>query len=112
MPQGHGKDFQVQPEAEVFDVVEVVVDPGDRRSRVGSGSAQTVCLRPAGHSRPHEAALMIIGHQFVITATCSQHARNMRARPDQGHVAQYNVDQLRQLVDARGTQKPAEPRHP
>eukprot|EP01136_Pigoraptor_vietnamica_P003704 Opistho-1_new@33256 len=97
-------DQRVEPRAEVADIIEVVLqlveDVGDVRDMA------LVDLRPAGDARPHDMAVAV-ERQFLLIPF-GEHFR-LGPRPDPAHLAAQDVHDLRQLVDARPAQEPAEP---
>ena len=86
----------------MLDVIQIVFDA---RVQIGI-AAPAVHLRPAGnpgldHMFFHVIRHLILKHFHKI--------RTLRARADNGHIAQQHIDQLRQLVQAGFPQKGAKP---
>ena len=66
----------------MFDVVEIVVDAGDRKIGVRGAAAAAADLGEAGDPWLDGVALKIIRHQTLIERAGRLHARHMRARTD------------------------------
>ena len=100
----HEEDFRIEREREPVDVLDVEFDPLGPRDLFPA-----VDLRPARHARPHvEHPFLVLGILFVRPGVIGQ----SRTRSDERHVAFEDVDQLRQLVDARGADDSADTCNP
>ena len=97
-PDGARDDAQIEPEAGVLDVPEI-----ERQLLRGLELVAAVDLRPAGDARARGRAAGEVLRQV---------ARQERSGADQRHVADQDVDQLRQLVQPGAAQEPAEARGP
>src|SRR5436190_6159207 len=99
--EGREQDLRVQPERPVLDVPRVLLEP--------LGPADLLAalhLRPAGYPGPHRQPPAVTGG--IVRDLLDQ----VRPRPDEAHLALQNVDQLRQLVEARPPQEAAAARDP
>src|SRR5204863_8203610 len=104
---GSQKDTQIQPNAPVVDVPEVVFDALLHLREFARFAPATVDLCPPGQARLDVMAKGIIRDElFVFTVV----RRGMRARTNKVHFARDHVDKLRQLVDARPSKPAAETR--
>src|SRR5690242_5851806 len=92
---------QVEPEAPVLDVPKVTIDPLFHQLELGGLSAEAVDLRPTGQARLHMLTKGVVGDEFGVPVVMGN---GMRPRTDQRHVSSQHIDELRQLVDARGAQ--------
>src|SRR5271155_2037372 len=72
-------------------------------------AAQAVDLRPARDAGLDDVAARVERNGALESLIMCQ---RMRARPDERHVAEENVDELRQLVDVVAAHEAAETRHP
>src|SRR5581483_12491340 len=63
-------------------------------------------LREAGDAGLHLVATRLLGR------VAAEILRQQRPRADEGHVAAQHVPELRQLVEARGTEEPSQRREP
>ena len=71
-------------------------------------AAIAVDLRPTRDARLDVLAdVVVVDEHRVILVVCD----GMRTRADQGHLAAQDIDQLRQLVDARLPEPTPNPRH-
>src|SRR5262249_31401422 len=90
------EDLQVEPEGPVVEVPEVQVDslrPADRLAPVH--------LRPAGDARlDRQAAAVVVG-------VAGDLLDEIRARPDEAHLAAQHVPELRQLIEAGAAEESA-----
>src|SRR6185436_13286939 len=97
-------DFQVEPHRPVLNVVEVVFDALLER-RV---AAPAIDLRPAGQSS------FYLVPQHVLRETVPElldEVRTLRPRTHNRHIAAEHVPELREFVDVRPPQEPAERGH-
>ena len=93
--------MEVEPDAPVFDVVDVVLDAG---GEVGV-AAEAVDLRPAGHARFHEVARKIVRD---FPGELVDVIRALRTRADEAHVAAEDVPKLREFVDVPAAKEGAD----
>src|ERR1019366_8583751 len=101
VPQGHEENVQIEPRGPVGDVVEIVLDTFAQR-RV---AAPAVDLGPAGDAGFDGVPSVIVRDRLGELA---DENRTLRTRAYQAHVADEDVDELRQLVQARLAQEGAE----
>src|ERR1017187_7834547 len=95
--EGAGEDFQVEPEGPVVDVLEVEFHPLVEADLVAAAD-----LPDAGEAGLHgEAAAM---PRIVVLHL----GRDGRPGADEAHVADENIPELRELVDAGATEETAE----
>src|SRR5439155_24548728 len=104
--EGAYEDLQVELQRTILDVEEVVLELASdlgHRARVAA-----LDLRPAGESRLHKqprAEMRDLRLQVTLELG------PLRAGTDEAHLAAHDVQKLRKLVQARGAEKPADPRH-
>jgi len=60
--------------------------------------AETADLRPARDARPDEPADQVVAHDFGEHFIMGGH---VRPRPDNAHVAQQDIEELRQFINAQ-----------
>src|ERR1051326_223966 len=89
-------DFQIQPQRPVVDVEQVVLDALAHLVFGVDGAAEAVDLGPAGDARLDVVAAAREADALLVFAVVRQ---RVRPRPDQRHVADQHVEQLRDLVD-------------
>jgi len=91
------QDLEIEHQRPIVDVIEVVLHPLFHfLVRIGL-TAVTVDLRPSGDSGLDVVPACIKRNASLVVPIVRQ---SMRTRPDEGHVALYDIEQLRQLVDA------------
>src|SRR5262245_37782263 len=98
-------DLQVEANRPIFDVVEIVLDALFER-RV---AAPAIDLRPAGKARLDLVAEHVLRD---LVPELLDEMRTLGPRPDDGHVPAQHVPELRELVEVRAPEEPAERRHP
>src|SRR5262252_3630306 len=98
VPDGLDEDLQIEAQAPALDVVEIALDPSlDRRV-----AAPPVELGPPRNPRLHFVAEHVAGNP---APELLDEAGALRARPHEAHLALHDVEELRQLVEARTPQK-------
>lgn len=97
------EDAEIQPERPVPHVQHVVVNP---LVEVAGVAVAPTDLPQAGDARPDRQASVTPRHAELVLA------KRGGPRPDQAHLPQPHVDQLRQLVDVGPAQPVAERRDP
>src|SRR6516165_2689725 len=85
----------------MVDVPEVEFDPFDHLLEPACFAPQSVDLRPTGHPRFDMVAEGIFRDQSLVLIVMR---KRMRSRADQGHVALHNIEELRELINARRAQ--------
>src|SRR5206468_12698475 len=95
------EDLDVERQRPVLDVVSVV----KRAITDGRGTAQVIDLRPSCEARPHLLPLQVARHRRAVLLV---EMGGLRARADEAHVAFDDVDELRQLVEARAAEEPTQ----
>src|SRR5438477_902023 len=101
--QGQDQDLDVQEQRPVLDVVQVVLDPLlDRRV-----AAPAVHLGPPRDPALHAMAEHVLGDALLELL---HERRPLRARADQAHVPEHDVDELRELVEVEPPQPDPERR--
>src|SRR5260221_6453691 len=101
--------LDIEPERVATNVLEVVhyaVDHLVQRIRL---TPKSVHLGPAGDSRLHLVTEHVLEDPRAILHVVRD---RVRARPDHGHVARKDVEELRQLIDRGATKKCPEAGHP
>src|SRR5271169_407679 len=93
----HQDDLHVQPQRPVVDIIEIVLEPLVHVVIVGDFAAMTPDLRPARDARLDVVPAGITREPFDIALVVRE---RVRARTDDRHFADEDIDQLRQLVDA------------
>ncbi len=93
--------MEVEPDAPVFDVVDVVLDAG---GEVGV-AAEAVDLRPAGHAGFDEVAREVVRD---LAGELVDVIGALGARADEAHVAAEDVPELGKLVDVPATKEGAD----
>ena len=111
LADGADDDHDVHAQRPPLDVIEIVIDPRNRRAGLGRTSPAAADLREPGNARPRRMALKVVWHEVFVRQFRRQHSRNMRSRPDQRHVALDHVEQLRNFVEAGLAQNPPDRRH-
>src|SRR3954451_16006290 len=98
----HGavEDPQVEPDREVADVVAVHLDPLAEGALVAPGD-----LPEAGDPRQGDA------QDLARRPEPAQLVQRVGPGPDEAHLPAHHVDELRQLVQARGAHDPADAGH-
>src|ERR1700759_5811786 len=87
----------------VFDTLPYLLD--------GLGfSSPSVDLRPAGDARFHAMAGGVVSHRVLIEHVAGLCGGRVGPRPDDRHVAAQDVEELRELVEARPPQETPQPR--
>ncbi len=87
-------DFRVTPEGDFLDIFEVVGNLG-----LPGHCIAAVHLRKPAKSLPHGVALALFrGHKYHV-------AHKLRPRPDYGHVALEDVEQLGEFIEAGGSEE-------
>ncbi len=94
---GHVHDADVEPEAPVFNVPDVFLDAVFHLPQVFGFAACAGYLGPAGDAGLDEVAHHVFIDQRGVFFGVAYH---VRTGADDAHVAQEDVDELRQLVDA------------
>src|SRR6478672_5627440 len=100
------KHHQVEDQAVVLDIVEVVFEL--LLCIFLRGAVAVAHLGPAGDARLDEMALLVERHPV---RELGDEFRALRPRPDEAHVAEQHVDRLGQLVDPQPADPGAHPRH-
>src|SRR5262249_4033705 len=108
-PERQRDQFQVEPEARALQVQAIETELAGARD-----VARRVDLREAGEARTNAVALVIAGelaerHERPSAARVDL-ARTQRAGPDEAHVPDENVPELRQFVHRGRAQDAAEVR--
>ena len=88
---GQEQDLQVEPEAPVFDIIDIIPDP----LRDRGVAPQVIHLCPAGDSRPHQVLEHIAWDLFLELFHIE---RDLRPRPDEAHISLQNVPELGKLI--------------
>jgi hypothetical protein len=99
--QGTAKDAQIEPEVAVLDIPDIHL-----KTSLPIGGVATVHLRPTGHARTN-----LVSSRLTF-GVLGQVLDQKRSRSYQAHVASEDIPHLRQLVEARRPQEPAEWREP
>src|SRR6266508_3079321 len=102
---GHEENLHIDHQRPVLDVVQIVLDAHAHRCV----SAPAVHLRPTGHSRAHFVP------QHIVRKLCTKLLYELRALgtgPDDAHVAEEDVEELRELVEGPRPNPPPYPRSP
>jgi hypothetical protein len=101
-----GDDQYVEPEAEILDVVEVVVELPQHI--LDLGDMALVDLGPAGDAGANDVPVAVEG-QLRLVPSGQRHG--FRAGSDPAHLAAQDVDHLWQLVDPGAAQEAADASH-
>lgn len=100
---GHEQDFQIEQERPPSDVVEIILNTLPQ----GGPTSPSVDLGPTRHSDGHGVAKLVVGDfgtEFL------DEDWSLGARPDEAHITDQDVEQLRKFVDIRMTKPVADPR--
>ena len=96
------ENHQIQPGAEVAQVIEVVGElEVEILNAAGVGGAD---LGPAAQARTHPMALAVVGD---MTLQVMLELGTLRPRSDQAHLTVEHIEQLGQLIEAQAAQPPA-----
>src|SRR4029077_16963190 len=95
------QDREIEPEAPVVNVPEVIFDASLDQGRCGRSSPEPMDLRPTGQSRFDALAEGVVPNDLVELAVVWD---GMGARSRQGHAAFENIEQLGRFVDASPSQ--------
>src|SRR5215510_14227536 len=103
----HGveQDQEVEEQRKILDVVEVVLQLLQRI--FNRGAVAIPDLRPAGEPRFHGQPFHVI-RDFLLEAL--HELRSFRPRPDEAHVTEQHIDQLRELVQTGAAEDRSHPR--
>ena len=87
-------DFRVTPEGDFLDIFKVVGNLG-----LPGHCIAAVHLRKSAKSLPHSVAFALFrGHKYHV-------ANKLRSRPDDGHVALEDVEELGEFIEAGGAEE-------
>jgi len=104
-----GEDLEIEPERPIPEVGSVMPQPFRDRGIGLRWSPMAANLRQTRHPRPHKMAVRIVRKQIGEEIV---HTHCMRSRSDQRHVPLYNIQELRQFIEATVTEQLAKPRQP
>src|SRR5262245_45085709 len=111
-PEGHCKDFEVQPRRPIVDVEEVVLDALLQMLLVLHRAPIAVDLCPAGESRPHPVSSGVAIDDLFAHPAARRRPQRMWPRSHNRHLASHDVDQLGQLIEAGPANEPADSGNP
>src|SRR4029453_6524950 len=105
MPKRQHQDSQIEPQRPVVDVIEVVLYP----LLETTVPTQIVDLPPTGDACLPQMLLHVA--RDLLAKTLDEFGP-LGTGTDERHLAFQNIDQLRQFVEARASQHPADRRGP
>ena len=104
MQEGPGDDLQIQIERPVLAVLDVRGHAVLDLAGIIHRTTMSTHLGQAGHTRLHRVAHRILaafhGEEHIVFC-------HVGARPDDGHVTEQNVEELRHFIDAELPHQPA-----
>src|SRR5258708_16633786 len=99
-PDRHQQNLEVEPDRPIVDIFQIVGDALAGLQEIADLAAQAMHLRPPGDARLYPVPGEIVADRLVVELVSRAHGDDMRPRPDDRHLAAYDVDELRQLVEA------------
>ena len=81
-----------------------MIDPRDRQIWLDRTPPATADLSKAGDPGTRRMTLKVVRDQILVRHMSREHTRHMRPRPDQGHIALDDIDQLRNLIETGASQ--------
>src|ERR1700733_3002803 len=98
------QNHEIKSQAPVVDVPKVKIKTVFHKRDLSGSATRAVDLRPTGYSRLDVMPECIFRQQLTIVAVVSD---GMRTGADKGHVADQDIEKLRQLIDAGGADQAA-----
>lgn len=97
-------DRHIHPQRPLRDVLEIMIDPRNRQARLDCAAPTSTHLSEACNPRSRRVSLKVVRDQILVGHMSCEHTRHMRSRPNEGHLALNDIDELRNLVEARASQ--------
>jgi hypothetical protein len=107
-PYGSREDLKIQPKRPMVYVKQVVLNALLQLHERFRLTAPPVDLRPSGHAWFDPVPERIVVDRFVVAHIGRFRRKRMGSRPDQGHLAAQDIEDLRKLIKAGSTKKPAD----